>query len=142
MNKIHLDTDLGGDIDDLGALAMVLRWSGDLRLSGITTVGEINGKRAGYARYVLGLEGRDDVPVAAGADVCQGFYRYRLGLLPEERYWPGPVPPSPNAWQEAVHLLKRSIEEGATIAAIGPSTNLYLLDRQHPGILAQARLFL
>ena len=26
MPKLHLDTDLGGDIDDLCALAMVLNW--------------------------------------------------------------------------------------------------------------------
>ncbi|HET6261312.1 MAG TPA: nucleoside hydrolase, partial [Chloroflexia bacterium] len=68
MNKVHLDTDLGGDIDDLCALAMLLRWPGGVHLTGITTVGEISGKRAGYVRYVLGLEGRDDIPVAAGAD--------------------------------------------------------------------------
>ena len=76
MYKVHLDTDLGGDIDDLCALAMLLRWSGKVELNGITTVAEANGRRAGYARYVLGLEGRNEIPVAAGADVAQGFYRY------------------------------------------------------------------
>ena len=75
MHKIHLDTDLGGDIDDLCALAMMLRWSEDIHLTGITTVAEANGKRAGYVRYVLELEGKNDIPVAAGADVSQGFYR-------------------------------------------------------------------
>jgi len=142
MNKIHLDTDLGGDIDDLCALAMLLRWSGDVHLTGITTVGDINGRRAGYVRYVLGLEGRNDIPVAAGADTSQGFYRYELGLPPEERYWPEPIVPSPNASEEAIHLLKKSIEQGATIIGIGPYTNLYLLDSQYPGILMQAKLFL
>ncbi|MCI0553911.1 MAG: nucleoside hydrolase, partial [Anaerolineae bacterium] len=74
-HKIHLDTDLGGDIDDLCALAMLLRWN-DVELTGITTVAEASGRRAGYARRVLELEGRSKVPVAAGADVSQGFYRY------------------------------------------------------------------
>ena len=37
--KIHLDTDIGGDIDDLCALAMVLRWPG-AELTGVTTVAE------------------------------------------------------------------------------------------------------
>ncbi|MCL4490148.1 MAG: nucleoside hydrolase [Chloroflexi bacterium] len=36
--KIHLDTDLGGDIDDLCALAMVLRWPG-AEITGIRTDG-------------------------------------------------------------------------------------------------------
>jgi inosine-uridine nucleoside N-ribohydrolase len=26
--KLHLDTDIGGDMDDLCALAMLLRWPG------------------------------------------------------------------------------------------------------------------
>ena len=86
VNKVHLDTDLGGDIDDLCALAMLLRWMEDIHLTGITTVGDINGKRAGYVRYVLGLGGRNYIPVAAGADISQGFFCYELGLPPEERY--------------------------------------------------------
>jgi inosine-uridine nucleoside N-ribohydrolase len=142
MNKIHLDTDLGGDIDDLCALALLLRWPGGVHLAGITTVGDMNGKRAGYVHYVLGLEGRNDVPVAAGADVSQGFYRYELGLPPEARYWPEPIPASPNPCEEAIRLLENSIEQGAAIVAIGPYTNLYLLDIQRPGILRRARLFL
>ena len=72
MPKIHLDTDLGGDMDDLCALAMLLRWE-DVELTGITTVAEANGRRAAYTRYVLGLEGRGEIPVAAGADVSEGF---------------------------------------------------------------------
>ena len=63
--KIHLDTDFGGDIDDICALAMLLRWPGEVQLTGVTTVGEVNGRRAGQVKYVLELEGRSDVPVAA-----------------------------------------------------------------------------
>ncbi len=141
--KVHLDTDLGGDIDDLCALAMLLRWSGDIHLTGITTVAEAKGRRAGYVQYVLGLEGKNEIPVAAGADVSQGFYRYaELGYPSEERYWPEPIPPSSNITEEAIHLLKQSIEQGATIIGIGPFTNLYLLDLEYPGILMQANLFL
>lgn len=142
MKKIHLDTDLGGDLDDLCALAMLLRWSGDINLTGITTVGDTNGRRSGYVRYVVGLEGKNDIPVAAGADTSQGFYPYELGLPPEERYWPEPMTPSPNALEDAIRLLKESIEQGATIIGIGPFTNLYLLDLQYPGILMQANIFL
>jgi inosine-uridine nucleoside N-ribohydrolase len=141
MNKIHLDTDLGGDLDDMCALAMLLRWP-EVELTGITVVGDEQGRRTGYVRYALRVEGRNDIPVAAGADISQGYYRYYLGLPAEERYWPEPVAPSPNAVAEALQLLKRSIEQGATIIGIGPYTNLYLLDLQYPGILMQAKLFL
>lgn len=141
MNKIHLDTDLGGDIDDLCALAMLLRWPG-VELTGITTVAEANGRRAGYVRYVLGLEGRNDIPVAAGAGSSPGRYRVKPGFLQEERYWPEQITPSPNLLDRALSLLKDSIQLGATIVAIGPYTNLYLLDLRYPGILQQAEIFL
>lgn len=140
--KVHLDTDLGGDIDDLCALAMLLRWE-DVEITGITTVAEAGGRRAGYVRHVLEMEGRQTFLVAAGADVSEGYYRYpELGYPDEERYWPKPVRPLPGAPKKAVQLLKESIDQGATIVAIGPFTNLYLLDLQHPGILKQADLFL
>jgi purine nucleosidase len=143
MYKIHLDTDLGGDIDDLCALAMLLRWGDDFELNGITTVAETNGRRAGYVRYILGLEARNDIRVASGADVSQGFYRFpKLGYPAEEKYWPEPIKPLPNSLDHAIDLLKQSIEQGATIIAIGPFTNLYLLDLQYPGILMEANLFL
>jgi purine nucleosidase len=143
MEKIHLDTDLGGDIDDLCALAMVLRWSENIQLTGITTTAEAHGRRAGYVRYVLNLEQKNDIPVAAGADVSKELYRYsELDYPAEERYWPEPITPAPNPMAEAIELLRQSIEQGATIIAIGPLTNLYLLDLQYPGILMRAKLFL
>lgn len=140
--KIHLDTDLGGDIDDLCALALLLRWPGGVQLTGVTTVADTGGRRAGYVRYVLALDGRGEVPVAAGADTAQGFYPYELGLPPEERYWPEAVPPYPTPPEEAIRLLKASIEQEAVIIGIGPYTNLSLLEQQFPGILREAKLFL
>ena len=142
MPQIHLDTDLGGDIDDICALAMLLRWK-DVEFTGITTVAEAAGRRAGYIRHVLELENRKEIPVAAGADVSQGYYRYaELGYPDEERYWSRAIPPSPNPLEAAIRLLKQSIEAGATIIAIGPFTNLYLLELRYPGILFNANLFL
>jgi inosine-uridine nucleoside N-ribohydrolase len=122
---------------------MLLRWPDDIQLTGITTIAEASGRRAGYVRYVLELEKRNDIPVAAGADVSEGFYRYPAMDYPqEERYWPEPIHPSPNAIEGAICLLKKSIEEGASIVCVGPFTNLYLLDLRYPGILMQANLFL
>jgi purine nucleosidase len=141
LTEIHLDTDLGGDIDDLCALAMVLNWPG-AELCGVTTVAEHGGKRAGYVRYALGLAGRDDVPVVAGADAELGCFNPWPALPDESRYWPEPVPAVPASIDDALTLLERSIDRGATIAAIGPYTNLALLERRTPGILQQARLFL
>jgi purine nucleosidase len=141
MTKIHLDTDIGGDMDDLCALAMLLKWP-DLNITGVTTVSEDQGRRAGYVRYVLGLMERTDIPYAAGADVSGGYYRYKLDYPPEEENWPEPITPQPGSPDKAVALLKRSIEQGAVIVATGPFTNLMLLEKQSPGILSQTNLFL
>lgn len=142
MTKIHLDTDIGGDMDDVCALAMLLKWP-DLEITGVTTNAEEKGRRAGYAHYLLNLVGRGDVPVAAGADLADGYFRYEtLGYPPDDENWPEPIPPRPGSVDTALDLLKTSIESGAIIAAIGAFTNLRLLDQRHPGILKDARLFL
>ena len=139
--KIHLDTDLGGDIDDVCALAFLLR-SPDVEITGITVVGDTGGRRTGYTKYVLMVEQRSNIQVAAGAETSRRSYRSELRLLEEGRYWPEPIRPSPNPPEEAVQLLRNSIEQGATVVGVGPYTNLYLLDKQHPGILKQANLVL
>jgi purine nucleosidase len=134
--KVHLDTDLGGDIDDLCALAMLLRWSG-VETTAVTTAAEENGKRAGYVRYVLNLERREDIPVAAGADAP-----LEVGYPDEESYWGSRVAPAPNSLDKALLLLKQSIEQDAVVVGIGPYTNLCLLEKRYPGILMTAKLFL
>lgn len=143
MRKLHLDTDIGGDIDDLCALAMALNCL-ESELVAVTTVSDAGGRRAGYARYVLEIAGRRDVPVAAGADISLGCYRHwQPGFHPDENaYWPESIQPMPGPSAEAIALLERSIGEGAIIAAAGPYTNLALLERSSPGILATARLVL
>jgi inosine-uridine nucleoside N-ribohydrolase len=139
--KLHLDTDLGGDIDDLCALAMALNWP-DVDLLAVTTNSDDQGRRAGYTRYALRLAGRDDVPVAAGADAALGCYRVWPGLPDEALYWPEPVKPAPAPLEEALMLLEHSIEQEALIVAIGAFTNLALLEKRSPGILRHAKLTL
>ncbi len=133
MTKIHLDTDIGGDMDDLCALAMLLKWP-DLEITGVTSVSDEQGRRAGYVQYVLSLVGRTDVPCAAGADVSGGYYRYELEYPPEEENWSEPIMPRPGSPDQAV--------QGAVIVGIGPFTNLMLLEKTYPGTLKQANLFL
>ncbi len=140
--KVHLDTDLGGDIDDLCALALLLKWP-NVEITGITSVLEDQGKRAGYTRYAMALAGRREVPVAAGADVRLGCYRLREYALPlEERYWPERVAPAPGPLDAALDLLQQSLERGAILVGVGPFTNLSLLERRSPGVLRHATLYL
>src|SRR5687768_7451572 len=101
MPKLHIDTDLGGDTDDLCALAMALSWP-DVELLAVTTNSDDQGRRAGYTRYALALAGRGDIAVAAGADVGQGYYRVRPGFPDENTYWPEPIPSAPNPLDHAL----------------------------------------
>jgi purine nucleosidase len=139
--RVHLDTDLGGDIDDLCALAMLLQMP-EVDLVGITTVGDEDGRRAGYVRRVLQLAEREGIPVAAGADVSSGVYRTPLRVPLESDYWPEPVAPYPTPPESALKLLEQGADAGATLMAIGPWTNLSLLEERRPGILASADLYL
>ncbi len=118
MIKVHLDTDLGGDIDDLCALALLLRRK-DVQITGITTVCDNQGQRAGYARYVLDLAGRREVSVAAGAEAESGYFREFYGLPPHDAYWSEPVQALPGALDEALGLIKAASTRGRSWSGLG-----------------------
>jgi purine nucleosidase len=136
VTRIHLDTDLGSDTDDLCALAMLLGWPG-AELVGVTTSTDPGGRRAGFVHHALALAGRTDVPVAAGADGSVGGL-FSPVLIPD--YWPEPIAPSPSAAGAALDLLEASTGSGATTVAVGPYTNLAMLEAARPGMLAAARV--
>jgi purine nucleosidase len=124
--RIHLDTDLGGDTDDACALAMLLGWPG-VEITGITTVADPGGHRAAYVAHLLRLAGRDDIPLAAGAEVSSTTLGRAYPIV-DERHWPADIIPRPSPPGAALDLLERSLDAGATLVAIGPYTNLALLE--------------
>jgi inosine-uridine nucleoside N-ribohydrolase len=134
--RIHLDTDLGSDTDDACALAMLLGWPG-VELVGVTTAVDPGGRRAGYVAECLQLAGRADVPVAAGAEVSLTTLRCPGSIPDDQRYWPTTIPPRPSPAGAALDLLERSIQAGAAVVAIGPWTNLALLEVARPGRLGR-----
>jgi purine nucleosidase len=137
--RIHLDTDLGGDPDDACALAMLLGWP-EVELVGITTAIDHGGRRAGYTRHLLDLAGRSDVPLAAGAAASLTTRRLADPVVGDPRYWPASAVPLPGPPGAALDLLAASVEADATIVAIGPCTNLALLEIARPGTLAGVRV--
>lgn len=134
--RLHVDTDFAGDPDDACALAMVLGWPG-VELVGVTTTADPDSRRAGYVKAFLGLLGISDVPVAAGAG--RSMSGHPMGDIPDhDRFWGTSVsPPTPRKVEpsDAVDLIAGNLESGATLAAIGPYTNLALVHQAHPGSL-------
>jgi purine nucleosidase len=130
--RVHLDTDLGSDTDDLCALAMLLGWP-DVEVVGVTTVSDPGGVRAGMTRYALGLARRSEIPVAAGAEGSLGGYFVPLEF-PD--VWPEPIDPAPSPPGAALELLEASVATGASVVAIGPYTNLAMFEAALPGRLA------
>ncbi len=127
--RVHLDTDFGGDTDDACALAYLLGRA-DVDLVGVTTVADADGRRAAYARHLIGLAGRD-VPVTAGAALSLTTGER---AEPEHGDWPAgePARQPPGA---ALDLLDRALDAGATVIGIGPFTNLALYETVRPGRL-------
>lgn len=139
--RIHLDTDLGGDPDDVAALVYLLACP-DVELVGVTTVDDPGGRRAGLVGEVLRLAGRLDVPVAAGADSSMTTGRPVGSVLDGSRYWPQPVPARPGSLDNALDLLTASIADGAVVVGIGPASTLARLERRTPGALGDADVVL
>jgi len=139
--KLHLDTDLGSDPDDACALAMLLG-TPDVQLTGITTTIDPGGIRAGMVHEMLALANRADVEVAAGAEVTLTTRRTPGDIPTGARWWPRQTTPHPSRPGAALDLLAASLDAGATVVAIGPYTNLALLETLRPGSLAQAPLVL
>jgi inosine-uridine nucleoside N-ribohydrolase len=139
--RVHLDTDLAGDPDDVAALVYLLARD-DVELTGITTVDDPGGRRAGYVAEVLRMAGRQDVPFAAGAEVSLTTGR-RSGAPPPGRpYWPTEAAARPGPLDAALDLLASSVAGGSVVVGIGPATTLAQLERRSPGALADAHVVL
>lgn len=125
---IVLDTDIGGDIDDAFALALVLS-SPELDLRAVTTVSGDTKARARIAAKMLWVAGNREVPVAAGApgskmDISQAA-------------WADGFTSTSMVNDSAVDLMKKEIERGhgeTVLVAIGPLTNIAELLRKYPDV--------
>jgi len=135
--RIHLDTDFGGDTDDACALTMLLGWPG-VEITGVTTAADRTGLRAAYVHHVLSLVGRTDVVVASGAAASLTTQSVADPVMGDARHWPTDIAPRIAAPGAALDLLASSIEVGATVVAIGPYTNLAMLEVARPGSLGRA----
>jgi len=126
---ILLDCDPGHD--DAIALLLALA-SPEVELFGVTTVAgnQTLAKTTANAIRVLELVGRDDVPVAAGADRPLVREPSVASYVHGETGLDGPPLPPPRAHpvdQHAVDFLAERLEPGVVLVATGPLTNVALL---------------
>lgn len=130
---ILLDTDIGTDVDDAFALALVLV-SPELDLRGVTTVGSEPRTRALMVCRLLTAIGRRDIPVAAGAAPQpaeeiekQGRYANHPAVIFNRTARP--------VKENAVDFLYQQLKQRRgelTLLTIGPLTNIARLLREHP----------
>ena len=129
---VLLDTDIGTDVDDAFALALILA-SPELELRGVTTVGSEPETRARMTCRFLTAVGRREVPVAAGATPQpeeeinkQGKYAQHPDV--ERNRTSRPVK------ETAVEFLYQQLKKQPgelTLLTIGPLTNIARLFREH-----------
>jgi inosine-uridine nucleoside N-ribohydrolase len=131
--RILIDCDPGHD--DAIALLLALA-SPEVELVGITTVAgnQTLEKTTANAIRVLDFVGRDDVPIAAGADRPLVRDPFVAAYVHGETGLDGPDLPPPQREPQALHAVDFLAERvsGATLVAVGPLTNVALLLARHP----------
>ncbi|OGV50898.1 MAG: hypothetical protein A2X49_05645 [Lentisphaerae bacterium GWF2_52_8] len=137
--SIILDTDIGGDIDDTWALAMLLK-SPELnpRLVVSTTANTVY--RAKIIAKFLERNGGSEIPVGIGLKgESDGPRELQKGWVDEyslEQY-PGPL--FEDGIAGMIEIIQKSNEE-LSLIAIGPMTNIAEMIRRVPGITKNVNL--
>lgn len=134
---VILDTDIGGDIDDTWALAMLLK-SPELDLKLVSCCTGNTDYRARVTAKFLQVAGRTDVPVAMGPQENQGEQDQKLWVQGYQcSNYPGKV--LPHAAQAIVDTIMNS-PQPVTLIAIGPMTVVAQALAIEPKIAHKARL--
>lgn len=126
--KVILDTDIGGDIDDAYALSLALS-SPELEVLGVcVNTGKVE-ERAKIAVKMLHEVGRDDIPVAIG--LPGPHTDYRANQYPWAADYDATQPIKEDAVEFMARLLNES-DQDITVLAYGPMSNIGALVERHP----------
>jgi inosine-uridine nucleoside N-ribohydrolase len=135
---VILDTDIGGDIDDTWALAMLLR-SSELDLQLVVSATADTVYRAKIIAKLLEVAGRTDIPVGVGLLQTSRACREPQEAWVEDydlRTYPGKV--HEDGVQALIDRIMRSAEP-ITLSSIGPATNIALALQREPRIASRCR---
>lgn len=139
--KVILDTDIGGDLDDAAAIAY-LALEPECDFLGITITGGAPEVRAAMASAVCRHCGRADVPIYPGPG-CPMFGSKSCGMPAGREMldkWPHADFKDDSS---AIDFMRRSIRANpgeVTLLAVGPFTNvalLFAMDPEIPALLKQ-----
>lgn len=120
-----LDTDIGDDIDDALALALILS-SPEIDLVGVSTVFGDTTLRARLATHILHTFGREDIPVAPGVEMPMQ-YRHRPSGVPQAAILPQCAPsPALSELSGPELIIQTALANPGqlTLLCIGPLTNI------------------
>lgn len=131
-SPLVLDTDIGGDPDDAIALAVAARTVPQLAL--VVTSDEIDGQRARFARHLLNLLGRPEVPVVAGRDLGNTRYLCVHDLIP------GAVPGQPDDVTAALDAVCQQADGPIRWVGIGPVSNLAAVLTARPHLVQRLKI--
>lgn len=123
---VLLDTDIGSDVDDAVAMAVLLSAPDQLDLVAVTTVAANSTARASAAARLLGVAGRTDVSVHVGHEQAL-VRRDRFAWRDIETLdYPEDAPVAEIDPEPAAERIVRAAREvpGLELLAIGPLTNL------------------
>ena len=132
-HKIVLDTDIGDDVDDAYALALVAALP-DVKLMAVTTAFGETHKRVPMAAKLLKAMGLPNVPVAAG--------RANAAKVGPQCGWAAGFTSRSMVKKSAVQLLRDTVRANpgeVTIVAIGALTNVGDLMTQYPEVKSKIR---
>ena len=123
--KVILDTDIGDDVDDAFALALLLR-SPEIQLLGITTAFGDTHLRARLVSRFLEVAGASSVPVAEGPKTkpATKFTQAAWAWAAADRHYP-----------DGVHFALDEIRQHPgeiTLIAVAPLTNIGAMIKQDP----------
>ncbi|MBA2393939.1 MAG: nucleoside hydrolase [Ktedonobacteraceae bacterium] len=136
---VFIDTDIGDDIDDALALALLL-CTLEVSVVGISTVFGDTHLRARLAMYLLQIYGHASIPVAAG-QAMPLLFRHRPSGVCQASVLPTDFEPSmhPLTGPELLIQTAHKYPGQLTLLCLGPLTNVALALQMEPGLGALLR---
>jgi purine nucleosidase len=126
IRPVLFDTDIGSDVDDALALALLLAAPEALELVAVTTVGRGGPVRARVAASLLGLAGRAEVEVCIGEERPLLRPQHAFNWFDHEERCVAQAPLARISDERAPERIARAACEvpGLELVAVGPMTNL------------------